>query len=142
MAIAHAEKANSKQTDALVIEDDAHTCIAVASALEKLGLAVASFDNAGEALAAVDERPPKIIFLDIALKQSDAVDVIKGLGERNYAGSLQLFSGHPRLLDAIQRIAGRYRLSLRPPLPKPLDDAVIARVIAEAGIRGEGVSAP
>jgi DNA-binding NtrC family response regulator len=78
MPTAHLRKANSRKVNAFVIEDDEHTRSAVSAALEKLGLAVQAFDNAGEALAALDDAAPKIIFLDIALNQSDAVDVIKG----------------------------------------------------------------
>jgi DNA-binding NtrC family response regulator len=131
MASALAPGENAK-LDALVVEDDVQTCADVTAALEHLGLRVVSSDNAHVALAAVDAGPPKIIFLDVALKQSDAIDVIKGLSERNYAGLVQLFSGHPRLLDAIQRIALRYRLNVRPPLPKPLQPEMIAQAVAEA----------
>src|SRR6185312_12574795 len=116
----HAHEANAKRTDVLVIEDELSTRTEVSAALGKLGLSVVAFDNAGEALTAVDECLPKIIFLDVALNQSDAVDVIKGLSERHYSGTVQLFSSHPRLLDAIQRIALRYRVTLQPPVAKPL----------------------
>jgi DNA-binding NtrC family response regulator len=141
MPTAHLRKANSRKVNAFVIEDDEHTRSAVSAALEKLGLAVQAFDNAGEALAALDDAAPKIIFLDIALNQSDAVDVIKGLGQRHYAGTVQLFSSHPRLLDAIQRIAVRYRLTVRSPLPKPLRDELITQIIAEVGLGGFPASA-
>lgn len=78
MTNGHAHEANSKRSDALVIEDELSVRTEVSAALGKLGLSVVAFDNAGEALTAVDECQPKIIFLDVALNQSDAVDVIKG----------------------------------------------------------------
>ena len=80
MTSGHAHEANSKRSDALVIEDELSVRTEVSAALGKLGLSVVAFDNAGEALTAVADCQPKIIFLDVALNQSDAVDVIKGLG--------------------------------------------------------------
>jgi DNA-binding NtrC family response regulator len=138
MPIGHSRKARA---DAFVIEDEAQTRDEVTHSLETLGLGVAAFDNASDALAQIDAGAPKIIFLDVALNQSDAVDVIKGLGERKYDGVVQLFSGHPRLLDAIQRIALRYRLAVRPPIPKPLTDEAIAGIVMELGIAGRPVVA-
>jgi DNA-binding NtrC family response regulator len=135
MTDGHAQQTSSKRLDALVIEDELSIRTQVSAALGKLGLSVVAFDNAGEALTAVDEHQPKIIFLDVALNQSDAVDVIKGLSERHYSGTVQLFSSHPRLLEAIQRIALRYRLTLQPPIAKPLYDEAIAQIVASAGLR-------
>lgn len=127
---------------AFVIDDDQTVRVAVSSALKGLGLTVATFDNANGALAAFDQWQPSIIFLDIALKQSDAVDVIAGLGKRHYTGILQLFSKNLRLLAPIHRIAARHNFTLRPPLPKPLGRETIAQVIAETGIGGCAAAAP
>jgi two-component system nitrogen regulation response regulator NtrX len=91
-----ATAADANAPGAFVIDDERGICLFVGKVLEKLGFAVATFSNAKEALAALDPREPKIIFLDIALKQSDAIDVIKGLGERHYDGIIQLMSGNPR----------------------------------------------
>lgn len=124
------------QIDALVVEDDEDTRIEVSGVLEGLGLTVSAFGNAAEALAAIDAGSPRIVFLDIALEQSDAVDVIKGLGARKFPGAVQLFSSHPRLLEAMQRIALRYQLKLvRPPLAKPLGRETIVGVVTQAGLR-------
>jgi DNA-binding NtrC family response regulator len=120
-------------SEAFVIDDEKDVCLAVSMALSKLGLTVAVYDNAKDALAALDSGVPKIIFLDVALKQSDAIDVIKGLGERQFTGLVQLFSGNPRLLEPIRRIAVRYHLAVRQPLPKPLRREAIAQAVAEAG---------
>ncbi|MGH7914132.1 MAG: response regulator [Candidatus Binataceae bacterium] len=125
---------------AFIIDDEKDVCLAVSMVLSKLGLTVAMYDNAKDALAALDRGTPKIIFLDVALKQSDAIDVIKGLGERQYTGLVQLFSGNPRLLEPIRRIATRYHLAVRQPLSKPLRREAIAQAVAEAGV-GAAVAA-
>ena len=121
---------------AFVVDDERGICRFIGRALEALGFAVATFSNAKDALAALDSQEPKIIFLDLALSQSDAIDVIKGLGERRYTGIIQLMSANPRLLEAIQRVAVRDRLNIRPPLSKPFKDEAIRAVIATAAIEG------
>lgn len=58
------------------------------------GLVVQSFHAAADAVAALDEHGhPDIVFLDIALGESDAVEVIRSLGAKHYTGTVQLMSG-------------------------------------------------
>jgi DNA-binding NtrC family response regulator len=117
---------------ALVVDDQEDICRLVATTLAELGIESAAFQSAKPAIASLDQRRPAIIFLDVALDQSDAIDVIKGLSDKNYSGTVQLMSGsRPSLLEAIQRIAQRYGLALRMPLQKPVTpDAV--RAVAES----------
>ncbi len=134
--------ADPSAPSAFVIDDERGICLFVGKTLEKLGFAVSTFSKADEALAAVGRHTPKIIFLDIALEQSDAIDVIKGLGDQHYGGIIQLMSGNPRLLAAIQRLAKRDRLNIRPPLSKPFKGEAIRQVIAEVQVSGLAVPAP
>jgi DNA-binding NtrC family response regulator len=127
---------------AFVIDDERGICLFVGKTLEKLGFAVSTFSNANEALAAVSRQTPKIIFLDVALERSDAIDVIKGLGAQQYAGVIQLMSGNLRLLEGIQRLAQRDRLNVRPPLCKPFKGEAIRQAIAEAQVEGMTVPTP
>ena len=64
---------------ALVIDDDRSISELVATTLGELGIESATFSTAKPAVAAIDQRWPAIIFLDVALEQSDAYDVIRGL---------------------------------------------------------------
>jgi DNA-binding NtrC family response regulator len=122
---------------ALVIDDERDICQLVAATLGQLGIDSATFSTAKPAVAAIDQRWPAIIFLDVALEQSDAYDVIKGLGEKHYDGIVQLMSsGRPWLLQALQRLATRHGLTLCPPIQKPVKDATIRAVIASVGLAG------
>ena len=115
---------------ALIVDDEEAVCRFLARALAKLGVESSNYQTAKPAIASLDQRRPEIIFLDIALAQSDAIDVIKGLGEKNYAGIIQLMSGgRPQLLEAVQRLGARYGLLLRPPLQKPFRAEAIRDVI-------------
>jgi CheY-like chemotaxis protein len=120
---------------ALIIDDQEAICQIVATALAGLGVEFATYLTAKPAIASLDERRPDVIFLDVALDQSDAIDVLKGLSERRYTGIVQLMSGgRPSLLEAIERIGTRHGLALHPPLRKPFRSADIREVIVGLGL--------
>jgi len=115
---------------ALVIDDDAELRRFIASTLKQLGMRVADFDMARDALASLDAVHPAVIFLDVALLRSDAIDVLRGLGERRYGGTVQLMSGgRPSLLQAVQRIGVRHGINLATPLNQPFTRDAIARTV-------------
>jgi DNA-binding NtrC family response regulator len=114
---------------ALIIDDQEGMCRFFARALALLGVESATYPTAKPALASLDQRRPDIIFLDIALTQSDAIDVIKGLAEKRYAGAVQLMSGgRPQLLQGVHRLGTRYGLTMHPPLRTDDIRAVMARM--------------
>ena len=116
---------------ALVIDDDAGLRQSIATTLTQLGMKVATFEMAKEALASLDESHPVVIFLDVALLRSDAIDVLRGLGERRYGGTVQLMSGgRPSLLQAVQRIGVRHGIKVAAPLNKPLVREAIVQIVA------------
>jgi DNA-binding NtrC family response regulator len=120
---------------ALIIDDQRGVCQTIAIVLDGLGVESASYQTAEAAIDALDQRRPEIIFLDICLEQSDAMDVIKGLSEKHYTGIVQLMSGgKPALLEAVQRIGARNGLVLRPALQKPFRADAIREAIVGAGL--------
>jgi DNA-binding NtrC family response regulator len=115
---------------ALVIDDDAKIRQFIETTLTQLGMRVATFQMAAEALASLDAGNPVVIFLDVALLHSDAIDVLRGLGQRRYGGLVQLMSGgRSLLLEAIQRIGVRHGIRLTPPLNKPFAREAIVRLV-------------
>src|SRR5258708_30225162 len=122
---------------ALIIDDQETVCRVVAMALSNLGVESAAYTTAKPAVASLDQRRPDVIFLDVALDQSDAIDVIKGLSEKRYTGTVQLMSGgRLPLLEAMQRIGARYGLAVRPALQKPFRGEDLRRAIVELGLTG------
>ena len=76
---------------------------------------------------------PAIIFLDVALKKSDAIDVIRGLGERGYGGIVQLMSGsNVELLEDVRRVGARHGLNMRPPLRSRSAPSAIRQIVTSA----------
>jgi DNA-binding NtrC family response regulator len=120
---------------AFIIDDQQGICRTIAIVLGGLGVESASYQTADSAIDALDRRRPEIIFLDMSLEQSDAIDVIKGLSEKHYTGVVQLMSGgRLTLLEAVLRIGARSGLTLLPPLQKPFRADAIRQVIVSAGL--------
>ena len=64
---------------AVVIDDDEEVRRFIAAVITPLGMPVESFEAANEAFATIHSCHPAIIFLDVALLRSDAIDVLRGL---------------------------------------------------------------
>jgi len=119
---------------ALVIEDDESLCRFLSRLLTMLGMECCAYPSAATAIGSLDRRHPAIIFLDLTLRESHAIDVIKGLAERKYSGLVQLTSGDiPDLLEPVQWIAMRRGLSMLPPLRKPFRAEAVREAIATLG---------
>jgi EAL domain-containing protein (putative c-di-GMP-specific phosphodiesterase class I)/CheY-like chemotaxis protein len=121
----------SARPDAFVIDDEAGVCKFISLALEDLGLAAESFQSAEAAAAALDRGGwPEIVFLDVALGQADAIDVIRSLSAKGYDGVVQLMSGHRSgLLDDVHRVGVSHGLNMCPPLQKPFRREAIERAV-------------
>src|SRR2546427_6125398 len=64
--------------------------------------------------------PPEVIVLDLALGQSDAVEVIRQLDTLKYKGKVLLISGRDEsVLAEIERIGRSHGLAMLPSLQKP-----------------------
>lgn len=124
---------------AFVVDDEDGICKLITMTLATMGVEAEKFHTAQDALTALDRRSPSIIFLDVALKGSDAVDVIRGMGERGFGGIVQLMSGtNVELLEDVRRIGARHGLNMRAPISKPFRADAIKQVISSAQL-GEPV---
>jgi EAL domain-containing protein (putative c-di-GMP-specific phosphodiesterase class I)/ActR/RegA family two-component response regulator len=115
---------------AFVIYDEEGICRLITLTLAALGIKSEFFHTAPQAVAALEHRQPALIFLDIALKGSDAIDVIRTLGEKSYTGTVQLMSGsNQTLLEDVRRVGIRHGLNMRPPIEKPFRLEVIRQAV-------------
>src|SRR5256885_6965702 len=72
---------------AFVVDDEDGICKLITMTLAKMGVEAEKCHTAQEAIAALDRRLPAIIFLDVALQRSDAVDVIRRVGGQGDGGT-------------------------------------------------------
>ena len=117
-----------------IIDDDDAVRAVVRVGLKNLAVHALEFQSAETALAAMDQQGhPTLILLDLALAQSDALDMVRGLGDRKYVGKVCLMSGARReLLDAVERLGVRAGLTFVPALVKPFKLTDIAAIGQQA----------
>ena len=121
--------ATSNQFDirlAFVLDDEARLGLALCKILAGIGIEARQFVNPAEFLRELEPCNPDLIFLDLALGQSDAIEVIHQLEARQFKGRVMLISGRDigTLLD-VERIGKAHGLSMLPSLPKPFRTADI-----------------
>jgi EAL domain-containing protein (putative c-di-GMP-specific phosphodiesterase class I)/CheY-like chemotaxis protein len=87
----------------------------------------------GHALrAALGRRIPNLVFLNIALESSDAIECVLGLGRSGYTGHVQLMSGRgSAVLAHVKSIGEQHRLQMLPVLKKPFETGAILKILQD-----------
>ncbi|HEY6259842.1 MAG TPA: response regulator [Xanthobacteraceae bacterium] len=105
---------------AFVLDDEARLGIALSKMLATIGISARAFVGPEAFLHELEQAKPDLIFLDLALGQSDAIEVIRQLEARKFAGRVMLISGRDtRTLLEVERIGRAHGLHMLPSLPKP-----------------------
>jgi EAL domain-containing protein (putative c-di-GMP-specific phosphodiesterase class I) len=114
-----------------IVDDEPGICKFIAHVLADQGFESDPFASAPSAVRALKHCTPEIIFLDIALEGSDAIDVLRKLGETGYRGVVQLMSGsNQSMLEDVRRVGERHNLNMRSPLRKPFRSEAIRNLVA------------
>lgn len=125
-------KSSAQPLTCFIIDDEPAIQNLLAGALAPFGCQPEKFRSAQAALVGLQRIRPRLVFLDVSLEGSDAVDVIRGLSEAKFTGKVQLISGtHPHALRDLQLIGERHSLSMLPPLQKPFRIQAVRQVIEE-----------
>ena len=121
--------------DVFIVDDEPELRRMIVSALGQLERSPKEFASANDLVGGLEVDEPKLIFLDVALDGSDAIDVIRQLGAAGYSGAVQLMSGRDTtLLTEIERVGKRHGLVMLPPLQKPFRLEAIRAVANDVGI--------
>jgi EAL domain-containing protein (putative c-di-GMP-specific phosphodiesterase class I) len=76
-------------------------------------------------------KPPSMVFLEVEDQGDGAIDALFAMGERNYAGGVQLMGTElTPLLEVVRRMGQRHSLQMLPALKKPLRAAAVRKVLA------------
>jgi DNA-binding NtrC family response regulator len=118
-----------------VVDDDAGICKALSFTLRKLGFATSEIATPAGLGAELAERSPALIFLDLGLGESGALDVLPILARHGYEGPVQLMSGRSQsVLDEVVAAGERQGLKMLPALMKPFRMGVVKELVAGLGL--------
>jgi EAL domain-containing protein (putative c-di-GMP-specific phosphodiesterase class I)/FixJ family two-component response regulator len=134
-AAAVAGRNSAKALSAYVLDDEAEIGKLVCQVLGKCGFAPQQFTSPAPFFAALKNAAPDLVVLDLALGQSDAVEVIRHLEVLDFKGKVLLISGRDEgTLIEITQIGERRGLAMLPPLAKPFraDDLKSRLAVLEA----------
>jgi len=113
------EQAVGRRT-AFVLDDEVRVATIVCKALSVAGLAAYQFAEPHHFLMQVKVSAPDLVVLDLALGQTDAVEIIRKLEILKFKGKVLLISGrHEGALAEIEQIGRAHGLDMLPPLGKP-----------------------
>src|SRR5258708_3635612 len=102
---------------AYVLDDEAQVGTIVSKLLAGNGYAPQQFSEAMPFLVETKANPPELIVLDLALGQTDAVEVMRHLAAQKYRGKVLLISGRDEtVLAEMEKIGQRHGLMMLPPL--------------------------
>jgi EAL domain-containing protein (putative c-di-GMP-specific phosphodiesterase class I)/CheY-like chemotaxis protein len=106
---------------ALILDDDPCVGLVLSKMLSTLGVGNRHFVDPLAFLAEARAASPDLILLDLALGQSDAIDLIRKLEALKYRGRVLLVSGKDiTILNEAERIGRAHGLWMLPPMQKPV----------------------
>ncbi|HLH93336.1 MAG TPA: EAL domain-containing response regulator [Xanthobacteraceae bacterium] len=106
---------------AFVLDDDPCVGLVLSRMLTALAVENRHFVDPSAFLAEAQAASPDLILLDLALGQSDAIDLIRKLEALQYRGRVLLVSGKDiAILKEAERIGRAHGLWMLPPLQKPV----------------------
>jgi len=115
-----------------IVEDEPGIRQIITYSLHDFGIRTKEFEDAPSVLDALVHVAPDLVFLDVSLQGSDAIDVIRGLAQRQYRGAVQIMSGKdPALIEEVRRVGERHALRMLPALAKPFRAETVRRIIRE-----------
>jgi EAL domain-containing protein (putative c-di-GMP-specific phosphodiesterase class I)/FixJ family two-component response regulator len=128
---------------AYILDDEPQVRAIVGKVLAAIGFAPQQFATPLAMFAALGKASSELIVLDLALGQSDAVEVIRHLEILRYPGKVLLISGRDHgTLGEIQRIGERHGLTMLTPVQKPFRVADIRASLAAVPAMQDGQPHP
>jgi EAL domain-containing protein (putative c-di-GMP-specific phosphodiesterase class I)/CheY-like chemotaxis protein len=105
---------------AYVLDDEPQIAAIIGTALRTAGYDARLFSAPMPFFVEIKKATPDVIVLDLALGQTDAVEVIRRLEVLKFAGKVLLISGRGEvMLGEVQEIGKGHGLAMLPPLTKP-----------------------
>jgi len=98
--------------------------------LHGAGIDTEEFADGASFRKAVERRSPDLVFLNIGLESSEAIESVIALGKRGYFGFVQLMSSRgSAVLEHVKSVGEQHRLQMLPVLKKPFETSAIVAIM-------------
>ena len=115
-----------------VLDDESSMRHFLSLVLHGSGIDTEEFADGQTLRAALARQTPDLVFLNISLESSEAIECVVALGKHGFSGSVQLMSARgAAVLEHVKSIGIQHRLKMLPVLKKPFETEAIVRVIRE-----------
>jgi len=100
--------------------------------LHGAGVDTVEFPDGTSLRKAVETRAPALVFHNISLESTDAIESMIALGRLKYRGAVQLMSARgAAVLEHVKAIGAQHKLNMMPVLKKPFETDTIIKIIQE-----------
>jgi EAL domain-containing protein (putative c-di-GMP-specific phosphodiesterase class I) len=97
-----------------------------------LGIDTVEFVDGTSLREAVAAKKPDLVFLDISLESTDAIESVLALGKQGFRGPTQLMSNRgAAVLEHIKSIGVQHGLHMLPVLKKPFETDTLVKILSE-----------
>jgi EAL domain-containing protein (putative c-di-GMP-specific phosphodiesterase class I) len=127
-----------------VVDTDFGYLQGFSGSLRGLGVNTVEFVNSARLGESVENHNPEIVFINLnATDPYDCARALFSLKDCKFAGRVQLFGRcDPVFLESFRKIGNDAALTMLPVLQKPIDLAVVRRIVQEQRLATELVSPP
>ncbi|MBI5379090.1 MAG: response regulator [Nitrospirae bacterium] len=111
----------------LVVDDEEDICRLLTESLRREGFQVAAARSGREALTLVEQEPPDLIILDLAMPEMDGIETLRRLRERGVTAKVLILTAY----GTAQRAREAMALGVREFIGKPFDLDRLIRIVAQ-----------
>jgi EAL domain-containing protein (putative c-di-GMP-specific phosphodiesterase class I) len=129
---ADADAAGGGAPVSFVIDEESSIRHFLSLILHGAGIDTEEFADGRAMAQAIGKRNPELVFLNIGLESSDAIETILMLARRGYFGFVQLMSSRgSAVLEHVKSVGDQHKLQMLPVLKKPFETSAIVRIMQE-----------
>lgn len=115
-----------------VVDDDASIRQFLSLVLHGSGIDTMEFPDVADLHQALSRRVPDIIFLNISLESTIAIDTVIALGKSRFHGRVQLMSARgAAVLDHVRKVGLQHGLFMLPALKKPFETDAVVKILRD-----------
>ncbi len=115
-----------------VVDADASIRHFLSLVLHGTGVDTEEFPDAQSFGRAVVQRAPELVFLNIGLDSTEAIECVIALGKRGFSGFVQLMSSRgSAVLGHVKSIGEQHGLHMLPILKKPFETGAVVKILQD-----------